>query len=167
MHCAKSDEFIASCPIDECAFDPSYFHPFEIDLNVIGHFVDPYIYLNLNDFDIYVGPYLFESILDPNQKIMCFALSSFIVCVDPNPSIFVHDLSHETMCHVFTLACLSTSTIPLGVLNFEIIDGSDAMCFRSNVGYGIDHESPIIEPILKSWFLAIDDKELENVNKGV
>jgi hypothetical protein len=40
------------------------------------------------------------------------------------------------------------------------------MCFGSNFGYGIDHEPPIIEPILKSWFLAIDDKELKNVNKG-
>ncbi len=81
------------------------------------------------------------------KNIMCFALSSFIVCVDPNPFIFVHDLSHETMRHVSTLACLSTFTIPLGVLNFEIIDGNDAMCSRSNVGYRIDHESPIIEPI--------------------
>lgn len=80
--------------------------------------------MNLDDFDIFVGPYSFESILDPNQKTMCFALSSFIVCVDPCPSTFVHDLSHETMCHVSTLTS-PISIIPLGVLNFEIIDGND------------------------------------------
>lgn len=40
------------------------------------------------------------------------------------------------------------------------------MCYGSNVSYGIDHKSLVIEPILKYWFLAIDDKELKNVNKG-
>jgi hypothetical protein len=150
MHCAENDEFIVSCPIVECDFDP-----FEVDPNVIGHFFDPYISLNLDDFDIYVGPYSFESIFDPNEKTMCFALSSFIVCVDPCPSICVHDLSHETMCHVSILACPSTSAIPLGVLNFEIIDGNDVMCSGSNVGYGTDNESPIIEPILNLGFLIL------------
>ncbi len=77
MHCVKSDEFIASCLIDECDFDPSYFDPFEIDLNVIGHFFDLYIYLNLDDFDIYVSPYSFESILDPNQKYYVFCAVIF------------------------------------------------------------------------------------------
>jgi len=121
VHCVKSGEFIVGCPIDECAFNPSYFHLLEVDLNVIGHFFDLDISLHLDDFDIFVGPYSFESILDPNQKTMCFALSSFIVCVNPCPSTFVHDLSHATMCHVSILTCPSTFTIPLGVLNLKLL----------------------------------------------
>lgn len=121
MHCAKGGEFIVGCPIDDCAFDTSYFHPLEIDPNVSGHFFDSYISLNLDDFEISVGPYSFESILDPNQKTMCFGLSSFIVCVNPCPPTFVHDLSHATMCHVSILTCPSTSTIPLGVLNLKLL----------------------------------------------
>ncbi len=40
------------------------------------------------------------------------------------------------------------------------------ICSRSDVGYGTNLESPLIELLLKSRFLVIDDKELENVNKG-
>lgn len=70
------------------------------------------------------------------------------------------------MCRVFVLVGPSTFTILPIVLNFEILVGSDAMCFGSDVGYGTNPELPIIELILKFRFLVIDDKELENVNKG-
>lgn len=51
VHCAENDEFIVGCHVDECAFDPP-----KVDLNVIGHFFDPYISLNLDDFDIFADP---------------------------------------------------------------------------------------------------------------
>jgi hypothetical protein len=97
---------------------------------------------------------------------MCSTPPSFIVCVDPCPSTFVPNLNHETMSHVFVLVGPSTFTILPIVLNFEILVGSDVMCSGSNVGYGTNLESPIIEVILKFRFLVIDDKDLENVNKG-
>ncbi len=61
MHCAENDEFIAHCHVDECVFDPSHFDPLEEDPNVIGHFFDPYISLNLDDFDISTDPSSFKS----------------------------------------------------------------------------------------------------------
>jgi hypothetical protein len=97
---------------------------------------------------------------------MCFTPPSSIVCVNPCPSTFVHNLSHETMCHVFALVSPSTFTILPIVLNYKIIASNDAMCSGSDVGYGTNLKSPVIELILKSRFLLIDDKELENVNKG-
>jgi hypothetical protein len=96
---------------------------------------------------------------------MCFAPPSSIVCVNPCPSTFVHNLSYETMWHVFVLVSPTFTIFPI-VLNSKILVSSDAMCYGSNVGYGTNPKSPIIELILKSRFLVIDDKELENVNKG-
>jgi hypothetical protein len=80
---------------------------------------------------------------------MCSIPPSSIVCVSPCPSIFVPTLSHETMCHVFVLVGPSTFIILPIVLNFEILVGSDAMCFGFDVGYGTNPELPIIELILK------------------
>jgi hypothetical protein len=95
---------------------------------------------------------------------MCSEPPSSIVCVDPCPSTFVSNLSHETMCHVFALIGPSTFTIFHIVLNFEILASSDDMCSVSDVSYGTNLELLVIEFILKFQFLVIDDKELENVN---
>jgi hypothetical protein len=40
------------------------------------------------------------------------------------------------------------------------------MFSRSKVKEGIEPNSPIRDPILKSWFLNLDKKEVDNVNKG-
>ncbi len=66
VHCAENDEFIVGCHVDECAFDPSHFDPPKVDPNVIGHFFDPYISLNLDDFDIFAGPCSSKSIFYPS-----------------------------------------------------------------------------------------------------
>jgi len=97
---------------------------------------------------------------------MCFTPPSFVICVDPCPSTFAPNISHETICHVFALIGLSTFTILPIVLNSKILVGSDVICSRSDVGYGTNPESPLIELIVKSQFLVNDDKELENGNKG-
>jgi len=56
VHCVKNDEFIVGCHVDEFVFDPSHFDPPKVDPNIIGHFFDPYISWNLDDFDISIDP---------------------------------------------------------------------------------------------------------------
>jgi hypothetical protein len=73
-----------------------------------------------------------------------------VVCVYPCPSTFAPNLSHETICHVFALIGLSTFTILPIVLNSKILVGTDVICSRSDVGYGTNPKSPLIELIVKS-----------------
>jgi hypothetical protein len=47
-----------------------------------------------------------------------------------------------------------------------VSNSSDAMFFGSKAREGIKPNSPIKDPILKSQFLDIDEKEVHNVNKG-
>ncbi len=42
----------------------------------------------------------------------------------------------------------------------------DAMVFRSKVGEGTKFDSPNRDHVLKTWFLDLDEKEVDNVNKG-
>ncbi len=47
-----------------------------------------------------------------------------------------------------------------------VSNSNDAMFFRYETKEGIEPNSPIKDPILKNWFLDLDEKEVDNVNKG-
>jgi hypothetical protein len=42
----------------------------------------------------------------------------------------------------------------------------DAMFFGFEVGEGIEPNSLVRDHVPKSWFLDLDEKEVDNVNKG-
>jgi hypothetical protein len=42
----------------------------------------------------------------------------------------------------------------------------DAMFFRSKAEKGTKFDTHVRDLVLKSWFLDLDEKEVDNVNKG-
>ncbi len=62
--------------------------------------------------------------------------------------------------------CFSTSFIVCVALDFHFVPSCDVMFLRFEVDEGIDLMYLVKYPILKCCFLTIDDKEMENVNKG-
>jgi hypothetical protein len=65
------------------------------------------------------------------------------------------------MCLTFVIAfcTFDCQMIPLS----NIVD---AMVSRSKVGEGTKFDYPNRNHVLKTWFLDIDEKEVDNVNKG-
>ncbi len=47
-----------------------------------------------------------------------------------------------------------------------IFNFGDAMFFGSEIGKGIEFDFLIRDSILKSWFLDLDEKQVNNVIKG-
>jgi len=62
--------------------------------------------------------------------------------------------------------CPCTLSIVCVTLDFHFVPSRDVMFFGFEVDEGIDLMSFIKEPIIKCHFLTIDDKKIENVNKG-
>ncbi len=60
----------------------------------LGIFLNPYVFLNLDNF---VGSHSFDFVVDPSQEIVCFILTSNVICVDPSLFDFVVDPNHESM----------------------------------------------------------------------
>jgi hypothetical protein len=58
------------------------------------------------------------------------------------------------------------SSIVCVALDSHFVFGCNIFFFGFEVDEGIDLVFLVIEPILKCHFLTIDDKEMENVNKG-
>ncbi len=52
------------------------------------------------------------------------------------------------------------------IFNFVDHNSSEHVASKSNIFEGVECESLIKEPLLKSHFLNIDKKEIENMNKG-
>jgi hypothetical protein len=110
----------------------------KIDFELFGHHFNPYISLNLEDFGIFPNSFAFASIVDPNYQ----AISSAHYCV-----------GHPNCDVVYAFIFLF---IPI-LMVFP---------FESKVVEGTKCESIIQEPILKSHFFDIDEKNMNNLNKG-
>jgi len=109
-----------------------------------GHFFNPYINLHLeNKFDFFPNASTSTFVVDPYNEV-------FIHVVSPMPPLVPNPGFHFNIDDViFASFHFIQVNVPLG----------------NEVGERTDYEYPDREPIPKSWFFEIDDKELENVNK--
>ncbi len=136
---------------------------------LFGHFFNPYISMNLDDFELCVGPFAFDYVVYPIHETMCFKPTSHVLCANPCSSNFVVDPNHKKLCFIsiYDFFCPFSFVVGTYAYDSSFPSNYDAMIFRFKVGEGTNLEFPIREFILKCQFLAIDDKEMKNVNKGV
>lgn len=50
---------------------------------LLGHFFNPYISMNLDDFELCVGPFAFYCVVYPIHETMCFKPTSHVLCANP------------------------------------------------------------------------------------
>ncbi len=130
--------------IDKPPFHFTILH-LEVVGDFCGHFFNPYIKLHLDDkFDFFPNVSTSTYVVDPCNEVFIF-VTSLVPHLVLNPSF--HFNPDDVAFAYFPLIQVN---VPLG----------------NEVVGRIDYEFHDREPIPKSRFLEIDDKELENVNKG-
>lgn len=141
--CVGIDEFVTNSYVDNCVSNFPKFHPPKVDPNVFGHFFDPYVFLNLNDFDICVVPHSSRYVVDPSQDSMYFIPTFDVICVGPSSFACVVKYRHEIICFVpmFNVLCPSTLVVSIASY-FHFTPSCDVMLFGFEIGEGIDLESP-------------------------
>jgi hypothetical protein len=125
---------------------------------VFGHFFDPYVSLNLDDFDICVIPHSSHYVVDRSQDSMYITLTFDVICVGPSSLACVVKYNREITCFVpmFNVLCPSTSIGSIASY-FHFAPSCDVMFFGFEIGEGIDPEFP--KPGNICCFFAIDDKK--------
>jgi hypothetical protein len=110
---------------------------------VFGHFFDPYVSLNLDDFDIFVVSHSSHYVIDPSQDSMYFIPTFDVICVGPSSFACVVECSRETICFVpmFNVLCPSTSVDSIASY-FHFAPSCDVMFFGFEIDEGIDLQSP-------------------------
>ncbi len=110
---------------------------------MFGHFFDPYVSLNLDDFDIFVVPHPSHYVVDPSQDSMYFIPIFNVICVGQSSFAYVVECSRETICFVpmFNVLCPSTYVVSIASY-FHFAPSCDVMFFGFEIGEGIDPESP-------------------------
>jgi hypothetical protein len=136
------------------------------------HVFNPYIFLNLDEYGIpfFVDPFIFYVIscaptsnCPPNFMSLISSSTSIPISCLSYCDMFMASYSKEVMPY------RSEDTCPISRSKHvkEIVACDHVMVL---VAFGCDDktnlDSLIKDPILKSHFLDIDDKEFENVNKG-
>jgi hypothetical protein len=135
---------------------------------VFGHFFYPYVSLNFNNLDIYVTPHSSHYVVDPSQDSMYFTPTFDFICVGPSSFAYVVGCNRETICFVLMFDVHCPFTYVVSIASYFHFDPScDVMFFGFEIGEGINHESPKLGSLILKYmfFFAIDDKEMENVNK--
>jgi hypothetical protein len=79
IHCLGIDEFAANSFVNNYVYNFAKLDPYEANLNMFGLIFYPYVILDLDDFDICVGPHSFDFFVDPNQEIIYFILTSNVI----------------------------------------------------------------------------------------
>ncbi len=130
----------------------------ETDGDLCGHFSNPYITLHLEDFDFFPNAFTSTFVVDVNNEVV----SSIPIHV---PTIVTNPIFHSTFDDV------ASTSIPIFYFSIDDVAFTSnpfiqVMAFGFNVVEKTNYEYPIMELIMKSWFLEIDYKEMENVNKG-
>ncbi len=185
VDCSRSDElFNGYSFINEF----SKFPPLECNLFFFYHFFNPYISLNLEEFYIPTSPYSsLHPIVHPSTIVVLFSTSSFVLCLTSFVSaswgrdylsLIVVVMSfkiYSIMCLIFvSVPCAYDSMLSLVAnlcvfsSNFQLTYVSitcDLMVFGSKFGEGTDLKCPI-QDVLKSHFLDLNEKEVENVDKS-
>ncbi len=130
----------------------------EADGDLCGHFSNPYIILHLEDFDFFPNAFTFTFVVDVNNEVF----SSRPIHV---PTIVIDPIFHSTFDDV-----VSASNLVFYFSHDDVASTSNpliqVMAYGFNVVERTNSEYLVMESILKSLFLEIDDKEMENVNKG-
>jgi hypothetical protein len=108
-----------------------------------------------------------DYVVHPIHATMCFKPTSH-VCVNPCSFNFVVDPNHKKLCSTPIYEfCPFTFVVGPYAYHSCFPSSYDVMIFRFEVGEGTNLEFHVRKFILKCQFLAIDDKEMENVNKGL
>lgn len=67
---------------------------------LFGHFFNPYISMNLDDFELCVGPFAFDCVVYPIHETMCFKPTSHVLCANPCSSNLLLILTIKKLCFI-------------------------------------------------------------------
>jgi hypothetical protein len=155
VNCSRSDElFIGFSFVNEFLELP----PPKCNPNLFDHFFNPYIYLNLEEFCILVSPYFS---LDPIVHLAIIVVvsftSGFVLCL----TFIIASCAHDYVLSFTTNVFVSSSSSKLILVS----NSCDFMVFGAKLGEGTNLKSSIRD-VSKSYFLDLNEKEVENVNKA-
>jgi hypothetical protein len=155
VDCSGSDElFVGSSFVSEFLELP----PPACNPNLFDHFFNPYIHLNLEEFCILVSPYFsLDPIVHLATIVVVSFTSGFVLC----PTFVIASCAHDYVLSFTTNVFVSSSSSKLTLVS----NTCDLLVFGFKHGEGTYPKSSI-KDVWKSYFLDLNEKEVENVNKA-